>query len=135
MALPTVLVLTGQRRLINGIVVASVPVLLLCLFLGEWQPQGQPLISAEPWQIGWGALAAGFTLTTCVAAHRGRLIDTSVLGKAIAGWFFACVLVGAVSASLNAVSMSWFALSFGVLSLAFAPLAAGPLALAWNRHR
>jgi hypothetical protein len=70
-----------------------------------------------------------------VAARRGGQIGTSFSTKAATAWLAACAVGGCIYILVGPLNLSDLVLMGGVLALPLAPLAAAPLALAWNRHR
>jgi hypothetical protein len=82
-----------------------------------------------------GLAPTAITIAALVAARKRGLIEAPVAGAAVAVWITliaACIL--AWPADL-AISRSGEFLLYGSLALVVAPIAAAPLALAWNRIR
>jgi hypothetical protein len=82
-----------------------------------------------------GLAFTGITIAAFVAAKKRGLIEAPVAGAAVAVWITliaACIL--AWPADL-AITRSGEFLLYGSLALVVAPIAAAPLALAWNRTR
>ncbi|HTI51118.1 MAG TPA: hypothetical protein VL475_09205, partial [Planctomycetaceae bacterium] len=131
---------TGRSRLMAQIF-AVLFVLLLC-----WM-----FLAGPVWKLGGvaaaipiGAMSIAATLGTLIAyagALRSRLIPLRVALLSLSVWLLGCLAIEAWMRE-NASSLQGGAplpllwvIGFGLLSLAIMPLAAGPLAIAWNRHR
>lgn len=109
------------------------------------------LLAGPVWKLGpLGAtipltlLAIAATVGTVVGFSRAlerRLIPHPIAWLSLAGWIVGCVaieltvrvLVEAPARDQSHVVFS--IIGYGLVALAFAPLALGPLAIAWNRHR
>ena len=135
LTLASALVLTGRRHWTIGCVVATVPVFLGVIYLSELHNNGVRIVSEAAWQLGWGGTAAIVTVASFVHARRKRLIDGSTCGAALAGWLALCALGAGVSWWLQSTQAAYAVFAAGVFSLTVTPLAMGPVALAWNRHR
>ena len=135
LALATCLVLTGRQRLLVTVVAASVPVLLVSFFLAESQNTGRTKVPEFVWQYLMGGATGLAAASGFVMAVRRGLIGWPTCGLAAAGWLVLCGLAGSVSLLLGSMEPASVVFMAGLLALPLAPLAAGPLALAWNRHR
>lgn len=74
------------------------------------------------------------TLWSFIAARRRGLIEPSVAWAALAAWA-ALVVAAVLVVRPHDVPAAGYAMLGGILALAVLPLAAAPLAIAWNRHR
>jgi hypothetical protein len=70
-----------------------------------------------------------------VAARRRSLVPLRYVYAAAGIWSALALLVVAHAVMRNAAPFAVYLFVAGLMSLAVAPLAAAPLALAWNRHR
>jgi hypothetical protein len=131
MTLATSLVLTGRQRLVIGCAVVGVALLLVLAYASEHGIR----LRGDVWQMTCGAAAITATLVLFVFARRKSLIDWSTCGTALAVWLTLCALGGGVSWWLQSVELAHCLFAAGLLTFAAAPLALGPAALAWNRHR
>jgi hypothetical protein len=114
---------------------ASVPMLLVTFYLVEAGNAGGSHVPEFVWQYLLGSTAAVATVAQFAIAVRRRVIGWPTCGIAAAGWLALCAVAGSVSLLLGFLEPARMALIAGVLALPLAPLAAAPLALAWNRHR
>ena len=101
--------------------------------------------SSAPWIVGVACLLG--TAWTFVAARRRRLISPRGPWFAAGAWVVLCAGLGwgcwtmlasareAGGSKAMILEPASIALWLGILALPLAPLAAAPLALAWNRHR
>jgi len=92
-----------------------------------------PLVRSLPWTIGMCCLIG--TALAFFAARRRHLIALRTLCLGPALWLLLCICVGSVWLPRDNPAPSAIVLAMGLLALPAAPLAAAPLALAWNRHR
>ena len=86
-------------------------------------------------QITIGVACLLGTFWSYIAAHRRSLVGASTAGFAGALWCAFCALVVVEWVVHRERPLSVYLLVAGLLALVIAPLAAAPLALAWNRHR
>jgi hypothetical protein len=82
-----------------------------------------------------GALFMLATAWAFVAALRRSLIDRPTLYSSAAAWLALTTVAARECPERQVTPISVFVLLAGMLALAVAPLAAAPLALAWNRNR
>jgi drug/metabolite transporter (DMT)-like permease len=75
------------------------------------------------------------TTAAFAAARRKALVGAATAGLAAALWIALCTLVVLEWHRHPERPLSSYVLVVGLLALAVAPLAAAPLAVAWNRHR
>jgi len=135
LALTTALVQTGRQRWIMGAMAANLVAFLTGLFLWCERESGYAVRIDTLWApfLGCAALFGGVVLF--LLAYRQSLISGQACLAALLGWIALCVVAGSVRSHVglsSPLSLIWLS---GTLTLPFAPLAAGPLALAWNRHR
>lgn len=135
LALATSLALTGRQRFLVTFVAGSVPALLLTLFLAGTRAEGHVILPDEVWQVLIGGIAGLATVVGFAVAWRRRLIGGPTCGTALVGWLALCAVASSVSWRLGSWNLASLMQAAGVLALPLAPLAAGPLALSWNRHR
>ena len=88
-----------------------------------------------------GGAAIGLTVWLFVVARRRALVGTSVAIAALTGWLVLCILAATLVPRDPPYSIltqfpwqGWLVLA-GLLALVVFPLAAMPLAIAWNRNR
>jgi hypothetical protein len=82
-----------------------------------------------------GAAAVAGTAWAFVAARRRSLVDGVTTLAAAAMWAAGCTLGVMMLPMTQESPLVAYLLGAGFLALAVAPLAAAPLAVAWNRHR
>jgi hypothetical protein len=135
LALGMSLVQTGRQGWIVGVSVGSLVALLTGLFLWVGLSEGRVMIPIELVRLLIGGAACLFTGLMFAAAYRRRFITDRMVGLAIVGWLVLCVVAGGVRWQVGSWSPTALVMMAGMLALPLAPLAASPLALAWNRHR
>jgi hypothetical protein len=135
LSLTTVLVLTGRRRWVLAAVAGGIPALLVGLFLAALRAEGHIVLPDDVWRWLVGGSAGLATAASFGLAWRQRLIGAATFGMAFSGWAALCVVVGLVMGLVGGLQTAMLVSTAGLLALPFAPLAAGPLALSWNRHR
>jgi len=135
LALATSLVLTGRQRLLIAVVASGLAVMLLCLMFSVWRAEGRLVVADAIWQCVVGIAAGIMTVSAFVMAARRGLIGWPTCGAALAGWMTLCGLAGSARLLVGSLEPAPLVLTAGLLALPVAPLAAAPLALAWNRHR
>ena len=96
--------------------------------------------NAHAWLMSGGAMfvGAGFTVGTIAifaVALRRRLISPPVLWATIGCWLLMLAIVISATSGSEQLTLAAAFMLYGSLALAVAPLAAAPLALAWNRTR
>ena len=136
MGMTTSVALTGRPRLIArtfiGFAVASLAVMLFAKFMLT-PAANQYLIAALLAACGVAAsLGAAWAF---VVARRRCLIGSAELWGSLACWAALVAVAASALPGRFGPSISVQLLLFGVLALAVAPIAAVPLALAWNRTR
>jgi hypothetical protein len=130
-------VLAGRPRGLTRIIAGVIAAYIVIAFTEKYAP----LSSNAQQQLGL-ALGVAFglacllgTIAAFVAARRRALVEASTAWAALAVWAaLVIVAVLVLPSALPAPSTAYIMLA-GVLALAVIPLAAAPLALAWNRHR
>jgi hypothetical protein len=135
LALATALVLTGRQRLLVAFVSGCIPALLFGLYLASARAEGRVIVPDGIWKFLIGGTAGFATVFGFATARRRGLIGWPTCGAALAGWLALCGLAGSVSFLVGSLNSTSQVLTAGVLALPLAPLAIGPLALSWNRHR
>jgi hypothetical protein len=129
-------VLAGRPRGLVRIIAGAIAAYILIVFTAKFA-----LSSHAQQQLGL-ALGVSFgvacllgTIAAFVAARRRALVEASTAWAALAVWAALVVVAVLVLPSAIPAPRTAYALLVGVLALAVVPLAAAPLALAWNRHR
>jgi hypothetical protein len=135
LSLTTSVALAGRQRLIVTFVSAGIPVLLLGLYLTDREAAGHPLLPDAAVQYVLGSLAAAGTFGSFAMARQRRIIRAATCGGALAGWLTLCGLALGVCLASSYREPAPLACAAGLLALPLAPLATGPLAFSWNRHR
>jgi hypothetical protein len=128
--------LTGRGRLIVQLVTGTILAYIAFVLFAKYA------LPRESQDAAMGAMATmigvaliGGTIAAFVAARRRALVEASTAWAALAVWAaLVVVAVLALPSTIPAPPAAYIVL-VGVLALAVAPLAAAPLALAWNRHR
>ena len=140
MALGASLSLTGRLRFM-GAVIGGFYVSIFAFFvfrafadrLGvrpgivEAIPNGAAFVFGPACLIG--------TVCAYVAARRQGHISRRLFWMALALWLLLAAGAGSAWGSVELRPAVWLVLAPGLVALPFAPLAAAPLAVAWNRHR
>jgi hypothetical protein len=127
--------LTGHSRPLGQLFIVTVFGWIAFVFFAKYALE--PSVAEQAHRAV--ALLASFaclagTLWAFVAARRRGLINASLAWAALAAWA-ALVVAAAMLARSEAVSVPGYVALVSILALAVLPLAAAPLALAWNRHR
>ena len=131
------LLLAGQSQLIVGTVITlsslAILVIILCRFilperLGAWLQVGTVTLI--------DVLIPAATLWMFAIARRRAMITTATTIAGLAVWGLLAAIAWVFPPLPGVVSdVRVMAFLTAALSLTVAPLAAGPLALSWNRHR
>jgi len=118
--------------LICGLIAAFVVATLLSKFALADRTR---LILGQAFLTTVGAAILLGTAWLFTVAHRRSLIQTTTLGVVAGVWLIATVLVMLQPPLPPESPRLAYLLIAATLALAIAPLAAAPLAVAWNRHR
>jgi hypothetical protein len=135
LSLSASLVLTGRQRLLAAGTSCAIPLLLTGLFLAGRAAEGSADLPQSVWQIVIGSISMAATTWVFVAALRRGQIGLARGVRLLAGWLLACAAGACIYILVGPLYVSDLVLMAGLMALALAPLAAAPLALAWNRHR
>lgn len=135
LTLATSLALVGHQKFLVACVSGGVPVVLMALFLAGMRSEGRALLSDEINHLITGGCAIAVTLVAFVEALRRKSINWQKCRTAIAGWLMLCSVAGSVMWHVNSWTLAWLMFAGGVFALIYVPLAAGPVAFSWNRHR
>jgi hypothetical protein len=129
------LVLTGRQRLLVFSLSGIIPVLLAGLFLAGRAAEGHADLPHSVWQITLGSISTTVTAWIFVIALRRGHVSASCGARTLAAWLAACAVGSCIYILVGPLNLSDLVLMAGLLALPLAPIAAAPLALAWNRHR
>jgi hypothetical protein len=128
------------RPILLGILFCGVPALTAGVTItSHWllTPEGRLILEGSVVTI-IGLVFAFGTVWAFVAARRRLFIAMPTVWAAMGAWIALCVLLVLILSPHHGVPpfpLPFFALMLGLLALVVFPLAAAPLALAWNRHR
>lgn len=131
---------TGRIRLMAQVLALIFLSLIGWFFLAGPVWKLGPVVYEFPMLL-FGAAAVAGTIYAYVRVLWQRLIVPHVATIALATWLVSCTFVETLLSGMTDLSSragvhpatSMFV--YGVLSLVVAPVAFGPLAIAWNRHR
>ncbi len=135
LTLATSLALSGRQQFLVAVVSGSVPIFLTALFLAGLRSEGHALLSDEKVRLVIGGSAILGTLATFALTLRRKLIGRSTCQAVVVGWSVLCLFASGVMWRVNSWTLPWLIFAAGALVLPYVPLAAGPLAFSWNRHR
>ncbi len=132
----TAVILTGRPqgfvKLVLLVIVGNIALQLAAKYTLSPATRHQVAVA---FAIAFGLACLLGTLAAFVAARRRGLIDAPTAWASLGAW---AAIVGLTILALPptpALHESSYVALVGLLALAVAPLAAAPLALAWNRHR
>jgi hypothetical protein len=128
--------LTGRARLIFSAFFVPYALAIGLALFSNWALSHEAQVQfLHALAVVGGALFMLGTAWAFVAALRRSLIDRPTLSVATGVWAAFSLLV-AIEWQRRAAAPVWvLILVAGILALAVAPVAAAPLALAWNRNR
>jgi hypothetical protein len=135
LSLSASLVLTGRQRLLVASISGAVPLLLAGLFLAGRAAEGHGDGPHRAMQFLLGSTCVAATAALFAVAVRRGQIGAAVGLSLLVAWLMACAAGACVYILIGPLYVSDLVLMAGLIALALAPLAAAPLALAWNRHR
>jgi len=128
--------LMGRSRLVAQLICGLIAAFVVATLLSKFALADRTrLILGQACLTAVGAAILLGTAWLFAAAHRRTLIQTTTLGVAVGVWLIATVLVMLQPPLPPESSRLAYLLIAATLALSIAPLAAAPLAVAWNRHR
>jgi hypothetical protein len=130
------IVQTGRIRLMSQILAGLFLLLVGWLFLsGPVWHLGSLSIAVPLFVFGVGSFVG--TVAAFVRALICRLIAPQTAWFSLLAWIVACLAIDSILRAANRIDAGPMIsiICCALLALAVAPLAAGPLAIAWNRHR
>ncbi len=130
----TTIMLTGRQWVFSTVNLVFWGGVILVFVLGRFGLVPRSALPLVHLLTFCGAIV--LTLVTAYAfavARRRRFVKDRAIVSAIVIWLVSCAV--AVLALWPSWPVSAIALACGILALSIAPVAAAPLALAWNRHR
>ncbi len=132
----TCLGLMGRPTLVTSVAIAGFASFIAILIVSKHALSFDGQILLFEWlRSGFGAACVAGTVAVYIAALRRGLVGAPTAGLAGAAWCALCMFMVVDRVIGPGRSLHEYVLVAGLLALAVAPMAAAPLAIAWNRQR